>query len=171
MINALRRLVAALFGDPPVQYIVYQTSPASGTQHLLLRSGDAPSDMIAMQAGSGETAIAWAGTVPTAALDSGVTWFFDTASSAFVSIAAPLPAPSGTAHEERARALIKQRLRDTEWTQLPDAPLTSGQKADYATYRADLRALANNGSLPLGTLAAFGISWDFGGGPPEFAGA
>lgn len=151
------------------KFIVYQTTAHSGTRHRFIRSGDAPSNVIAQQAMPGETAIPWSGTPPTVAIDTGVTWLFDTSTSSFTSIASPLPAPSGAAHEARARALIKQRLRDTEWTQLPDAPLTAPQKAAYAAARAQWRDAASASNI-----ASFGISWDVGsvaGLPPEFTGA
>jgi hypothetical protein len=36
-----------------------------------------------------------------------------------------------------------QRLYACDWTQLPDAPLTTQQKADWATYRQALRDITN----------------------------
>ena len=35
-------------------------------------------------------------------------------------------------------------LAKSDWTQLPDAPLTEEQKADWATYRQTLRDLPEN---------------------------
>lgn len=42
------------------------------------------------------------------------------------------------------RAKRDRLLQQTDYTQLPDAPLTEQQKADYATYRQELRDLPAN---------------------------
>ena len=44
--------------------------------------------------------------------------------------------------ESRAscRELVRQELRATDWTQVPDAPLNGPKKTAWATYRSDLRA-------------------------------
>lgn len=39
------------------------------------------------------------------------------------------------------RAQRDRLLTACDWTQLPDSPLTSGEKADWATYRQELRDL------------------------------
>ena len=43
--------------------------------------------------------------------------------------------------ESRAscRELVRQELRATDWTQVPDAPIGAGKKTAWATYRATLR--------------------------------
>lgn len=35
-------------------------------------------------------------------------------------------------------------LLETDWTQIPDAPLTAEKKAEYAAYRQALRDITNN---------------------------
>lgn len=41
-----------------------------------------------------------------------------------------------------------KRLMESDWTQLPDAPLTDAQKSDYATYRQELRDLTTHANWP-----------------------
>lgn len=43
---------------------------------------------------------------------------------------------------------IKQLLVDSDYTQLPDAPFTVEQKAEWATYRQELRDLSSNPNYP-----------------------
>jgi len=42
---------------------------------------------------------------------------------------------------ERLRAERDRLLRDSDWTQLPDAPLTPEERAEWAAYRQALRDL------------------------------
>lgn len=42
------------------------------------------------------------------------------------------------------RALRNARLFDTDWTQLPDAPLSEAQKARWRTYRQELRDMMDD---------------------------
>ena len=53
----------------------------------------------------------------------------------------PPPAPEPTQEEKEQAARNERNLRLTfsDWTQLPDAPLTAEQKAAYAVYRKYLR--------------------------------
>jgi hypothetical protein len=41
------------------------------------------------------------------------------------------------------------KLKDTDWTQMQDAPLTDEQKQRWAVYRQDLRDLPVNTTNPL----------------------
>jgi hypothetical protein len=36
------------------------------------------------------------------------------------------------------------KLRDSDWTQIPDSPLTAEKKAEWAAYRQALRDIPNN---------------------------
>lgn len=51
----------------------------------------------------------------------------------------PAPEPTQEEKEHTVRNERNLRLTFTDWTQLPDAPLTTEQKADYAVYRQYLR--------------------------------
>lgn len=39
-------------------------------------------------------------------------------------------------------------LRESDWTQMPDSPLTDAQKASWATYRQSLRDLSDHENWP-----------------------
>lgn len=55
---------------------------------------------------------------------------------------------------ERLRAERDRLLRDSDWTQLPDAPLTADERAQWAAYRQALRDLpqqAEEGGDPRAT--------------------
>lgn len=41
------------------------------------------------------------------------------------------------------RAMRDQKLQESDWTQLPDVPLTAEQRAEWVTYRQALRDVTN----------------------------
>jgi hypothetical protein len=43
------------------------------------------------------------------------------------------------AYADRLRIIRDQLLKTSDWTQLPDAPLSDTKKAAWATYRQELR--------------------------------
>ncbi len=43
----------------------------------------------------------------------------------------------------------KMLLFDSDWTQLPDSPLTDSKKAEWATYRQALRDLPSSNTTPI----------------------
>lgn len=56
------------------------------------------------------------------------------------------------AHADAMKALRDERdtkLRDSDWTQIPDAPLSTEQKAAWAKYRQALRDVPENTDNPL----------------------
>ena len=58
--------------------------------------------------------------------------------------------------EEQAKSVRTQRtekLRDCDWTQLDDTPMSNTQKADWATYRQALRDVPDQAGFP------FDIEW------------
>jgi len=60
-------------------------------------------------------------------------------------------APTDALEAERAaanREYRNQLLSSTDWTQLPDAPLTDEQKAAYGIYRQALRDLTDHVNWP-----------------------
>lgn len=54
---------------------------------------------------------------------------------------------------DEVRAERDRKLKECDWTQLPDSPLTSGKKTEYATYRQELRDVPENNADP------YDISW------------
>lgn len=52
---------------------------------------------------------------------------------------APKYEPTEDELKERVRSLRNEYLKDTDFTQLPDAPFTAEEKAQYADYREYLR--------------------------------
>jgi hypothetical protein len=59
-------------------------------------------------------------------------------------IAVEIAAEAARDYWEELRFLRDERLFDTDWTQLSDAPLTEEQKNDWSIYRQQLRDLPEN---------------------------
>ncbi|MBA4081468.1 MAG: phage tail protein [Erythrobacter sp.] len=60
----------------------------------------------------------------------------------------PIAVPRALSPEEHRAARRRRRdqlLAASDWTQLPDSPLTEGEKADWADYRTALRNLDMDG--------------------------
>jgi len=53
------------------------------------------------------------------------------------------------ATEAEIKVQRKQLLFDSDWTQLPNGPLTTEQQAAWATYRQELRDIPQQFSYPL----------------------
>lgn len=49
---------------------------------------------------------------------------------------------------DKARFEAKNRLRDSEWALLPDAPLTISQQQKWITYRDELRSIELQAGFP-----------------------
>lgn len=60
----------------------------------------------------------------------------------------PVPEPTQEGKEQAVRNERNLRLAYTDWTQLPDAPLTAEQKAAYAEYRQALRDVPAQDGFP-----------------------
>ena len=60
----------------------------------------------------------------------------------------PAPEPTQEEKEQTGRNERNLRLTFTDWTQLPDAPLTAEQKAAYAVYRQALRDVPEQAGFP-----------------------
>ena len=50
--------------------------------------------------------------------------------------------------EGTARLIRDKELRETDWTQLPDAPIDASEKAEWAQYRQELRDLPAQSGFP-----------------------
>lgn len=57
-------------------------------------------------------------------------------------------ADENTQKSDSVRRQRNQKLRDCDWTQLADAPLTGTQKAAWVTYRQSLRAIPEQAQFP-----------------------
>lgn len=53
---------------------------------------------------------------------------------------------------KNVRAMRDQKLQESDWTQLPDVPLTSEQRAEWVTYRQALRDVTDQAD-------PFSITW------------
>lgn len=51
-------------------------------------------------------------------------------------------------HWESLRTIRTNLLKDCDWTQAPDSPLTDAKKTEWQTYRQALRDMPNNASDP-----------------------
>lgn len=60
----------------------------------------------------------------------------------------PVPEPTQEEKEQAVRNERNLRLAYTDWTQLPDAPLTAEQKAAYSAYRQALRDVPAQSGFP-----------------------
>jgi len=65
-----------------------------------------------------------------------------------VIVAPVIPPPSAEQLAADARAKRDRLLSATDWTQIPDAPLTADQKAAYAAYRQALRDVPQQAGFP-----------------------
>ena len=50
--------------------------------------------------------------------------------------------------EEYARSTRNDLLQTSDWTQMPDSPLTSTKKAEWSTYRQELRDVPEQSGFP-----------------------
>jgi hypothetical protein len=131
----------------------------------ILRSVNCDDGEIALNTGSGETALEW----PTI-LDIEQYWIDGVTPTA---IPTPNPEPGTTRYywdtilltwvdrytNQQRETLQEQTVYDqilealiaSDWTQLPDAPLSATQKTAWATYRQALRDLPDQEAWPLVT--------------------
>jgi len=59
--------------------------------------------------------------------------------------------------EEDLRFFRGLALKDTDWTQMPDSPLSAEKKAELAQFRQDLRDLTKHENWPNITLDDFPV--------------
>lgn len=53
------------------------------------------------------------------------------------------------ARAKRIRFLRNRLLAESDWTQLPDSPFTTEKKAEWATYRQQLRDISSASGFPM----------------------
>tara|TARA_R110000803_G_C11970445_1_gene319670 strand:- start:1050 stop:1427 length:378 start_codon:yes stop_codon:yes gene_type:complete len=56
--------------------------------------------------------------------------------------------PATTTPEELAWEIAKQRLEESDWSMLPDVPMTSGEKSQWIEYRRQLREVRLHPDFP-----------------------
>lgn len=59
-----------------------------------------------------------------------------------------LPAPLPAVTAEAARRQRQIELNNSDWTQVPDSPLSADSKAAWATYRQALRDITSQAGFP-----------------------
>jgi hypothetical protein len=124
-------------------YIVFNNTSGTSDQRSVLRWGDAPASLIAIQAdGAEETAVAFAGTLPQNGTSS-LIYTYNETTGALSTASFAEPNPPSLLHPDwvAAMARLNALLRACDWTQLPDAPLSTQELADWVAYRAALRAV------------------------------
>lgn len=104
-----------------INFIVYNS------EGDILRTGTCPGSMIDLQAGDGEYVIEGVANDATNRISNGVV------------VDKPVEVTYISIDEIRVERDIL--IAKTDWTQLPDAPLTTAQKTQYKAYRTALRDL------------------------------
>lgn len=74
----------------------------------------------------------------------GLTWLDDSAKPTEQEINDKIAQYDTDIAWDNLRAERDKLLAESDWTQIPDAPLTEQQKSDWATYRKSLRDLPEN---------------------------
>ena len=79
-----------------------------------------------------------------------LTWLGDNfADMGWVQVEGSLPVEAGKATAaEAAWATAKQLLRESDWSMLPDVPMTVGDKQAWIKYRMDLRNIRTSTGFP-----------------------
>lgn len=79
-----------------------------------------------------------------------LTWLGDNfADMGWVQVEGSLPVEAGKATAaEAAWATAKQLLRESDWSMLPDVPMTVGDKQAWIKYRMDLRNIRSSTGFP-----------------------
>lgn len=128
-----------------MRFIVYNATPLSGTTHTVLRWGDAPEGDIGIQAEAGEVAIpapaAWPAN-PVSSESGG--YSYNTATQAVTFFGIPYSEPYA---DKVARLVgeVREALRETEWSMLPDAWLDSAQSIEMKQWREWVRSIPAGG--------------------------
>jgi len=132
-------------------YIIHSTTLGTSSARPVTRYGTASStDQALVQEVEADEALV----MVDALLESMERAVYDTGADNLYNAPPPTAVPpdeQSNIIEERAN-FVRTCLRESEWTQLPDAPLTVAEVAEWTQYRADLRAYAampyNQGTSP-----------------------
>jgi Phage tail assembly chaperone protein len=124
-------------------FIVYDSLAGAADARPLRGWGSVPDGLEGQQAvASGEVSVVAPATPSIGDLVEGTGYTYD---PALGTIATGAAASAGVSTDD-VRREIGLRLRDSEWTQLPDAPVVS--VIDWASYRAALRAVPQQANYP-----------------------
>lgn len=121
-------------------FIIYRTDTGTAIARPVVGWGHCPDGAEASQTQAPNEATAAA----PAGLKEDQDYTYDTVALTLTATTAAEPIEEATDNRRR----IVTELRDSEWSQLPDAPLTSGEIMLWALYRADLRALSTKPEWP-----------------------
>lgn len=135
-----------------MNFIVYDNVLGSSTARNILRWGQAPAELISLQAVEPtETAIALPSFTPAetgGSDDGGYTYNELDETWAFISFPEPDPPAEGDPLAIVALARINAELRACDWTQLDDSLVTPAEQAQWAQFRADMRAVPAQPDFP-----------------------
>ena len=78
----------------------------------------------------------------------GLTWLSDGSKPSAAEVAAKQAEFEAAAPWDAVRVERGRLLRDSDWTQMPDAPLTAAEKQTWAVYRQTLRDIPQDFASP-----------------------
>ena len=121
-------------------YAVYQSDAGTPTARPVIAWGRAPEGQEGLQADeAGEISIA-----TDQAFDEAFTYTYDPVAETFAATPAAPPAET----EETVTRRMRELLRASDWTQLPDSDLSPQQVTDWAIYRRNLKIVPQQPGFP-----------------------
>lgn len=121
-------------------FIIYRTDTGSETARPVIAWGHCPDgDEASQTQAASEVAIP-----APAGLKEDQDYTYDTVSGTLSATTAAEPIEQ----EADNRRRIEAELRESEWSQLPDAPLTAAELVLWTQYRAELRGLSSKPEWP-----------------------
>ncbi|MCI5097722.1 MAG: phage tail assembly chaperone [Rhodobacteraceae bacterium] len=124
-------------------FIIYDHTTGGPDEYPIRGWGHCPDGLEAQQVSeAGETSVV--SPVPVADLYDYLGYVYDPAEDTITNVIAPSIGVS----EVDVRREIAQRLRDSDWTQLADSPLTPAAQPVWDAYRAALRAIPQQAQFP-----------------------
>jgi hypothetical protein len=124
-------------------FIIYKHTVGGPDAHPIFGWGTCPDGLEDQQASEPEESSA-ASPVPVADLYDYLGYVYNPAQNTITNTIAPSVGIS----ELDVRREIAQRLRDSDWTQLADSPLSPAAQPVWTAYRAALRAIPQQAQFP-----------------------
>lgn len=128
-----------------INYAVYSTVSGSPTSRPVLRWGTCEPSSLALQAGANEAAVdigTWK-MFSSEDPDVIITNLYNPTTNSFGVVGVASDADAGLVRRQR-----NQLLADTDYTQLPDVPISTALRGAFATYRQALRDVPSQPSFP-----------------------